>query len=107
MGPPRAKLPPVTLSPAAPRPPVLRCGQSRSRLRMRRDQRLADPHDPRAQAVGSDALRGDPRTFQHQVELVGKQLGLRQPGSLTERDQSRAPGDLVLLNDAAPRVILL
>ena len=74
---------------------------------MRRDQCLADPYDPRTQAVWPDALRGDPRTFQHEVELVGKQLGLRQTGSLTQRDQSRAPGDLVLLNDAARRVIPL
>src|SRR5690349_4708827 len=87
--------------------PVLRCGHFRSWLRMRCDQRLADPYDPRAQAVGSDALRGDPRSLQHQIELISEQLRLCKTGRLTERDESRAPRDLVLLDDAARRMILL
>src|SRR5262245_18227027 len=90
---------------------ILRCPGSRglggSRLRMRHHQRLAVTHPKRAQALRSDAWRGHLRSLQHQVELVGEQLGLRQTGSLTQCDQPRAPGDLVLLDDSARRVILL
>ena len=43
---------------------------------MRSDHRFAHAREPRAKTLGTDALRGDARAFEQQIELVGEHLGL-------------------------------